>query len=644
MQKSYFRLLLIMMVMAVSWQGLAKAPLVIDPGVDEYLLDAHLQLLEDPQDSITSQDILTRWDDFHFEDRIKIMRDRESHPYWIRFDFHNPTSEPIVRYLFSYSPENPYFQSYLVVNGRLEANQPFGYKVPPAERGDYNFRPIVPLTLPPNQTTSFIVKAKFHRLNVMAYRLLAYKKANYYNFINWGIVAMYSGCVVALVIYNFFLYLRLREPSYLYYILFALGMFSTFYALTGIFDLWWLGFGKFYWVELGMGIMGLVPIAATFFMRNFLQTSIYAPRLDKALNWYIALLVTIVVVVLSFPNQKVFILNDVANLSSLTLVMVCSVIAIRRGYKPAKIYLASWALFIVSVVYWTLGQQGVLENSFFNANATLLGNMGEMILMSLALAQKIKLLQEEKAEAEVKAAEGEATRKLLHVVCHDVANPLTVIMGAENYLNSLSAKEDFNPPERVGREFNRIARATDMIKDIIDNVKRFESSRSGKAEVNLEPVLLSEVVEQVEFIFASRFEKKDLAFKAELGDYDGSRVLAEKTSLCHDVVNNIVSNSIKFSSRGGVISFRSQVVNDKVHITIRDQGIGMPQNLIPKLFEPDAKTSRPGTEKEAGTGFGMPLVKSYVQQYGGEIQVESVEKGEDSPDHGTAITIILKAA
>lgn len=79
----------------------------------------------------------------------------------------------------------------------------------------------------------------------------------------------------------------------------------------------------------------------------------------------------------------------------------------------------------------------------------------------------------------------------------------------------------------------------------------------------------------------------------------------------------------------------------KAEITITDNGIGIPEDILKKLFEIDSGTTRFGTHGEKGTGFGMPLVKKFVTAYGGNIEIWSKEKNETSGEHGTRITITL---
>ena len=83
---------------------------------------------------------------------------------------------------------------------------------------------------------------------------------------------------------------------------------------------------------------------------------------------------------------------------------------------------------------------------------------------------------------------------------------------------------------------------------------------------------------------------------------------------------------------------------DFVVVSVTDTGIGIPDTLLKTLFESNAKTSRLGTSGEKGTGFGLPICKSYMDLYGGKIEVTSKTADEFPDDHGTTFTLRLKRA
>ena len=96
------------------------------------------------------------------------------------------------------------------------------------------------------------------------------------------------------------------------------------------------------------------------------------------------------------------------------------------------------------------------------------------------------------------------------------------------------------------------------------------------------------------------------------------------------VIRNLVSNALKFTSRGGVVSVSAQTSGTKrVELAIRDTGIGMSETMISNLFRPDVRTTRKGTDDEPSTGLGLLLCKEFVGKNGGQIRVES-QVGEGS--------------
>jgi signal transduction histidine kinase len=112
--------------------------------------------------------------------------------------------------------------------------------------------------------------------------------------------------------------------------------------------------------------------------------------------------------------------------------------------------------------------------------------------------------------------------------------------------------------------------------------------------------------------------------------------------LANNVFNNILSNAIKFSFPGASIAITAKSGNNETAISVRDSGIGIPKELCLVLFKPEAKISRPGTAGETGTGFGMLVVNTFMQLYGGRIEIESRSIEEYPQEHGTTVTLVLK--
>src|SRR5690606_31651961 len=105
---------------------------------------------------------------------------------------------------------------------------------------------------------------------------------------------------------------------------------------------------------------------------------------------------------------------------------------------------------------------------------------------------------------------------------------------------------------------------------------------------------------------------------------------------------NIISNAIKFSPNGSHLNITVYPVSKNiVKLEFKDNGIGIPDSILTGLFNLKKKTSRSGTNGESGTGFGMHIMKSFVEMYGGSVKVESKVSNDDVPS-GTTVILTLK--
>lgn len=135
--------------------------------------------------------------------------------------------------------------------------------------------------------------------------------------------------------------------------------------------------------------------------------------------------------------------------------------------------------------------------------------------------------------------------------------------------------------------------------------------------------------------FEFKLETKDITIVKE-GLDNHIFVLVDDVAFKTSVLSNIISNAIKFSENGSKISISAKIEKEYVLVEIKDSGMGMPKELMSQVFDPHAKTSRPGTCGEKGTGYGMPLAMSYLKLMGGSITCSS------EPGAGTTFSFKLK--
>lgn len=233
---------------------------------------------------------------------------------------------------------------------------------------------------------------------------------------------------------------------------------------------------------------------------------------------------------------------------------------------------------------------------------------------------------------------------LLRTLSHDLKNYMNIIIGCVNIYQKPGEKSQ----EKLETLWHRVKRAAHHQKELIEHILELESLTSGKKTITLTRESVSQFYEQSCFVFKDQLKSKNIDFIFESQNQE-MFVSVDPVLFGHHVINNIVSNAIKFSAVGSKIIFKAEEGADQniICIKIIDQGVGIPGEIKDKLFDMGEKTSRTGTHGEQGTGFGMPIVKRYMELFQGTIDIDSVvaPPGSTVPvQSGTTFSLFLKNA
>jgi two-component system phosphate regulon sensor histidine kinase PhoR len=210
-------------------------------------------------------------------------------------------------------------------------------------------------------------------------------------------------------------------------------------------------------------------------------------------------------------------------------------------------------------------------------------------------------------------------------VSHELRTPLTSIKG---FISTLLQDEDgtFYDHE-TQREFYTIIdtecdRLTRLISDLL-NVSRIEAGRA--LDLNPKSVTLPALIDKVVTVQKSYTDKHQLVIdiKNEL-----PTIVADEDKV-DQILTNLTNNAIKYSPSGGTITVSAVAEGDIVRMAVSDQGMGIPKEHLPKVFERFHRVDNRDTRKVGGTGIGLYLVKHLVEAHGGKIWVES-EHGKGS--------------
>jgi CheY-like chemotaxis protein/two-component sensor histidine kinase len=225
-------------------------------------------------------------------------------------------------------------------------------------------------------------------------------------------------------------------------------------------------------------------------------------------------------------------------------------------------------------------------------------------------------------------------REMVQILCHDLSNPLGAV------ISSFELSE--YDPAYLDQNKHLILSYVRRQYEIIGLVRELRAIAEEKSVFSLSPVDVTKAVNESIETLQYQLARKNI--KAVVSLEKNTYVLAEKVSLINSVLNNLLTNAIKFSYPDSIITVASQKKNGKVLISISDKGMGMPNDLKNKIYAIDRRNTRFGTMGEKGTGFGMPLVKKFVTEYGGTIDITSKDENDHPQDHGTRITLSLCSA
>jgi len=220
--------------------------------------------------------------------------------------------------------------------------------------------------------------------------------------------------------------------------------------------------------------------------------------------------------------------------------------------------------------------------------------------------------------------------KFFSIIAHDLRGPIGGFMGLTEIMASEITEMTMDELQNIACTMKN---TSTNIYNLLGNL--LEWSRLQRGLTSFEPisfVLLPKVLDMLSLTL-------DLAIKKEItisNSISGDLVVFADENMLASIIRNFVSNSVKFTPKGGKIHIGAMAISGKfIEISISDNGIGMDQNMIENLFNTDVDSSRKGTEGELSTGMGLILCKEFIAKQGGELRVES------EVDHGNTFYFTL---
>ncbi|NQU86866.1 MAG: hypothetical protein HQ541_14010 [Mariniphaga sp.] len=217
----------------------------------------------------------------------------------------------------------------------------------------------------------------------------------------------------------------------------------------------------------------------------------------------------------------------------------------------------------------------------------------------------------------------ETKDRFFSIIAHDLRNPFISFVNLVTILKEHS--ESFTKDEIIELIGDLHSSALNT-QTLLENLLEWTKTQTDRLEVEPKAYRLKSIFDEIMLVCKHHADSKNITIESKINDE--ITILADKNMIC-TVMRNLLSNSIKFSEKESKINVLATDINNKIIISVKDNGIGISQKNMEKLFRLDSKITSHGTDNEKGSGLGLILCKEFIEKNGGKISVES-KPGEGS--------------
>jgi signal transduction histidine kinase len=385
-----------------------------------------------------------------------------------------------------------------------------------------------------------------------------------------------------------------------------------------------------------------------------------------------------------YPYDVMIRMATLMAIPGIGVMMASGVMSWRKGFTPARFYLTAWTVFLAGqFIYAVHKSWGLFSGNFLALYGGQIGSGLEVVLLSLALADRINVIQAERhvaRERAIKALEKtdelneklreysrsleqrvkDRTRELslaneklkaldamksdfLANVSHELRTPLTSVLGFATMIQEKLHDLIFPNVRRgdprvdravakVGRNVGIIVSESERLTDLINNVLDLSKMEAGRMDWDFEPVPLDPLVRRAAETFEYQADQTGVRLSVECEP--GLPLVMADTDRLFQVLVNLLSNALKFTSQGSV-GVRVRRTNRSVTVSVFDSGVGIRDEDKELVFDKFRQVGDTLVDKPKGTGLGLPICKQIVEHHGGRIWVE------DAPNGGSVFSFNL---
>jgi len=619
-----------------------NSPVVLKNDKKNYKLGLHISIFEDTTSKLTIEDV-SKIDNFKKSKKEIINIGFSNSSFWGKLKIKNKSDEKTWFLSFNNYQQNDVRLFQKTKNGWQEKILGDVYSF---SKRDVVSKPMVFVIKPQADSTYYLrVKGVISQINLSLSTPIHFVAEQTHEDYILGI---FFGLMITMAIYNFLVFISTRSKSNLLYVGYVIFFALAFANLLGYSQRYI--FKDFPWMN-NQGYLIFVNLTGIFvilFTNSFLELKKNNPKLFKLMNIFIFNNSLLIITTFFFPIKFIVFTTNINLLVYTPFVFICGIIRTKMNYRPSKYFVAGFGVLALTVVVNTLMIFKILPNIYlFRQYGILLGHAFELILISMGLADRFNLIQEEALIKEKKSKEiqknyadllrkevekrtvelrkkNEKLKSYDYTVAHDLINPIGVALTYVDFYQNV----DQDDKKRCDQIVKKIKDALEKTVFIINNILlNFTVDK-----VDLQKRDLQKIIEMALDHLKIKIEEKNVNM---ILDIRAKEIICNDVSM-YQVFTNLINNSIKFTKEKNMqVKISSFENKGETVVKISDNGIGIDEKKIKTIFNLKSREDI-GDLKVKGHGVGLNIVQRLVDENNGKILVES-ELGK-----GTTFILVFK--
>ncbi|MFJ7312238.1 7TM diverse intracellular signaling domain-containing protein [Pseudomonas sp. NPDC098747] len=607
-------------------------------------LGRSLQVFEDPSGQASIADVRAQAaaGNFKAHDKATLNAGYSRSAFWLKIDLHYRPSNPAAQRTWllelAYPPLD-HLDLYLPdAKGDFRLIRQTGDAWPFASREIRQNNYLFDLTFAPDQQQTVYLRLASEgsiQAPVTLWSSTAYLEDQPVRLYVLGII---YGVLLGMVVYNLFIYLSVRDTSYLYYIFyiasFGLYQLSVNGAAVEYFwpnNPWWANAATPFFI-------GCAGLFGSQFARSFLQTKTHSRWLDRLLIALIGFGALVIGLSLMASYALALRLATTLALTFTVVIFAAGILAWCRGLRVARYFIIAWSAFLLGGVINTLMVLGLLPNVFLTMYASQIGSAIEVALLSLALADRINAMREQQAQTLFDAGQklevlnqqlahsNKLKDEFLATLTHELRTPMNGVIGSLELMQTIDLD-----PELEQYQQTAAGSARDMMR-MVNGILTLTELQAGKLKATPGSFSLRGVVEALRVQFEGNAASKSLDFKVDVLPTLSDRLHGDSAKLAQ-CLECLLDNAIKFTRVGGLaLRVTGKPTTDNrlaLSFAVIDTGIGFTDlgeaTMYQRFFQLDGSMTR----EYGGLGVGLAICRQLVELLGGKLTHRS-EPGRGS--------------